>query len=78
MNRLKEIRKQKGFTQQELGRTVGKYQTFIYNIEREYYVPTIQEKEILAKVLEVDVSELFPDTDEGVSAKSILDRSNYS
>ena len=62
MNRLREIRKQRGFTQQELGRAVGKYQPFIYNIEKGYYDPTMQEKETLVRVLEVDISDIFPET----------------
>ena len=65
MNRLKETRKQKGFTQQELGRAVGKYQPFIYNIERGYYNPTMQEKETLARVLGVDICDIFPETLDG-------------
>ena len=60
MNRLKEIRKQKGLTQQELGRAVGKYQSFIHNIERGYYKPTMQEKEALARLLGVEISDIFP------------------
>lgn len=59
MNRLKQIRKQKGFTQTELGRAIGKYQPFIYNIEKHYYVPIEEEKEKLTQVLGVSVTDIF-------------------
>ena len=61
MNRLKEIRKQEGFTQVELGKEVGKYQSFIHNIERCYYFPTEKEKQELAQALGVSIPDIFPD-----------------
>ncbi len=78
MNRLREVRKQKGFIQQELGRAVGKYQTYIYLIEKGYLNPPIHEKEALARVLDVDVSDIFPDTPKQKSAIEILNRSKIS
>ena len=60
MNRLREIRKQRRITQQELGRAVGKYQSYIHNIEKGYYTPSMQEKEYLAMSLELKVTDIFP------------------
>jgi DNA-binding XRE family transcriptional regulator len=62
MNRLKEIRLKNGFTQYELGRLIGKYQTRIWHIENGYYPAKQWEKEALAKVLDVAVNDIFPDT----------------
>ena len=60
-NKLKMVRERKGFTQYELGRLLGKYQSWVWQIENSYSVPSEQEKEALAKVLEVDVDEVFPE-----------------
>ncbi len=60
MNWLKQIRKQRGFTQMRLGKAIGKYQPFIHNIEKHYYVPTEEEKQMLAQALGVSVSDIFP------------------
>jgi len=60
MNRLKELRLQKGFTQYELGKAIGKYQTRIWHIEKGYYPAKEWEKEALARVLNVDVDNIFP------------------
>ena len=78
MNNLRKIRKQKGFTQYELGKAIGKYQTRIWHIEKGYYPAKEWEKKALARVLGVNVSEIFTDTVEDISAKNILDRSKYS
>jgi DNA-binding XRE family transcriptional regulator len=59
MNKLKEIRRQKRLTQIELGQAIGKYQSFIHNIEKGYYLPTDEEKQLLAQVLRVNVSDIF-------------------
>ena len=61
MNNLRKIRKQKGFTQYELGKAIGKYQTRIWHIEKGYYRAKEWEKEALARVLGVDINDIFPD-----------------
>jgi transcriptional regulator with XRE-family HTH domain len=62
MNRLRKIRKLKGFTQYELGKAIGKYQSRIWQWENGFYVPKEHEKQALARVLNVDVNDIFPDT----------------
>lgn len=61
MNRLKEIRRSKGMTQHELGKAIGLYQTRIFQLEREYYIPRKSEKQTLAKALKVSIKDIFPD-----------------
>jgi transcriptional regulator with XRE-family HTH domain len=60
MNRLREERKNRGLSQYELGRLVGKYQSRIWQIEKGYLKPGESEKQTIAEVLEVDVTMLFP------------------
>lgn len=62
MNRLKEMRNRNGLTQYELGRLIGKYQSRIWQIEKGYYPPREWEKEAIAKVLGVDMNEIFPES----------------
>ena len=61
MNRLKELRCLKGLTQYKLAELTGTYQTKIWLIENEYYAPKEHEKQTLAKILNVDVNDIFPD-----------------
>lgn len=61
MNRLREIRKQKGLTQYELGKAIGKYASFITKVERGKFWPWMSDREALAKVLGVQISDIFPD-----------------
>jgi DNA-binding XRE family transcriptional regulator len=62
MNRLKEMRNRKSLTQYELGRLIGKYQSRIWQLEHDYSLPRQWEKEAIAKVLMVDLKEIFPET----------------
>ena len=62
MNKLREIRKQRGLTQYELGKAIGKYVSFISNVETGKLSPWTSEKEALAKALGVQVSDIFPKT----------------
>jgi len=61
MNRLKETRERKGISQYELGRLIGRYQSLIWQIEHGYHEPDEAEKEEIAKVLGMDVNEIFPE-----------------
>jgi len=60
MNRIKEVREQKGITQYELGRLLEKYQSWVWQVENGYCEPKGWEKEAIAKALCADVSEIFP------------------
>ena len=62
MNRLKEIRQRKGLTQYELGKLIGRYQSKVWLWERDYYRPNEKERREVARVLEVEVAEIFPET----------------
>lgn len=62
MNKLKQIRKRKGLTQYELGKTIGKYATFICKVERGKLWPWTSDREALAKALSVQVNDIFPKT----------------
>ena len=61
MNRLKEIRNLRGLTQYELGNRIGKYQSRIWQLEKGYYGPKEWEKVAIAKVLGVEINEIFPE-----------------
>jgi putative transcriptional regulator len=58
-NRLKEIRVQKGHTQESLGQAVDVTRQSILAIEKGRYRPTVELALKLARVLEVPVEELF-------------------
>jgi transcriptional regulator with XRE-family HTH domain len=60
MNRLKEVREQKRLSQYELGRLLGKYQSWVWQVENGYHEPDKTEKEAIVKILDVDVNEIFP------------------
>ena len=62
-NRVKEVRERKGITQYELGRLLGKYQSWIWQVENGYSVPREWEKVAIAEVLGVSPSEIFPEND---------------
>jgi DNA-binding XRE family transcriptional regulator len=61
MNKLKELRQQKGLTQYELARLIGRYQSKVWLWEKGYYRPKEREKREIARVLGVDVDEIFPE-----------------
>jgi putative transcriptional regulator len=58
-NRLKEIRIQKGYTQESLGRAVAVTRQSIIAIEKGRYRPTVELALKLARVLEIPVDEIF-------------------
>jgi transcriptional regulator with XRE-family HTH domain len=57
--RLKELRQQKGLTQQELAETTGLSTSFIRSIEQGVYAPSFESMETIAKRLDVKVKDLF-------------------
>lgn len=60
-NRIREFRKMKNITQDELARDIGVTRQTINAIENEKYSPTLLLAIKLAKYLEVPVEELFFD-----------------
>jgi transcriptional regulator with XRE-family HTH domain len=60
--RLKEIMGQKGIGREELAEKVGVSVTTISNINTENNLPTIQRLLEIARVLDVDIRELFVPT----------------
>lgn len=60
MNKLREIRKQRGLTQYELGKAIKKYQALIWQIEKGYCQAKVRVKLALAQVLGVGISDIFP------------------
>ena len=57
--RLQEIRKQKGISQQQLSRQAGFDRTYVGKIEREGKSPSLDAIEKIAEELGVEVVELF-------------------
>ena len=57
--RLKEIRTQKGFSQEKLAAIAGFNRTYISKIERGERIVSIKTVASLAHALEVEVKELF-------------------
>lgn len=60
MNRVKEYRKAKGITQEELGIRCGTTKSYICEIERNGKTPNVYLAQKLAKELRVSVAKLFP------------------
>jgi putative transcriptional regulator len=58
-NRLKEIRLQKGYTQEALAQAVGVTRQSIIAVEKRKYKPTIELALKLARVLENPVEKIF-------------------
>lgn len=58
---LKRLRKRKGLTQVQLGKLSGLSQSYISDLEKEYFIssPTIRQVIALSKALDVDKVELF-------------------
>jgi transcriptional regulator with XRE-family HTH domain len=56
--RVRELRLEKGMTQEQLAEAAGLHPTFISNVERGYRVPTIVTLLKLAKGLDVDPADL--------------------
>ncbi|MEJ2733132.1 MAG: helix-turn-helix transcriptional regulator [Anaerolineae bacterium] len=58
-NRLKEIRLQKGYTQESLGQAVDVTRQSIIAIEKGRYRPSVELALKLARVLESPIDEIF-------------------
>ena len=59
LNRLKEVRLQKQFTQESLADTVGVTRQTIISIEKERFVPSVKLALQLAQALRVSLEDLF-------------------
>lgn len=58
---LKRLRKRKGLTQVQLGKLSGLSQSYISDLEKEYFIssPTIRQVIALSNALDVDKVKLF-------------------
>lgn len=63
-NRVKELRGERGWTQQQLADAVGVSRQSINSIERERYVPSLQLALTFARVFELPTDEVFMLEDE--------------
>jgi len=60
-NKVRELRKQRGWTQEKLEELSGLDRTYISDIERGVRNPSVKSLERLAKALKVPASELVKD-----------------
>lgn len=58
-NRVKELRSERGWTQQELASAVGVSRQSINSIERNRYVPSLSLALMFARVFEMSTDEIF-------------------
>lgn len=58
-NRVKELRSERGWTQQELAKAVGVSRQSINSIERNRYVPSLPLALTFARVFEASTDEIF-------------------
>ena len=58
-NNLKEVRQQKGLTQEELGANVGVSRQTIISIERYRYKPSLELAMKIARKLDINTEKLF-------------------
>lgn len=61
--RVRDLRVQRGWTQEQLGEKAGKHWTYIGGIERGTRNPTIEVVEAIAHALEVRIADLFSEED---------------
>jgi putative transcriptional regulator len=59
INSVREIRRQKGLTQEQLAERVGVTRQTIISTEKSRYVPSVKLALLIANELDVDVTELF-------------------
>ena len=59
VNRVKELRIQKGWTQEQLARAVGVSRQSINSIERERYVPSLELALTFARIFTCSTDEIF-------------------
>ena len=69
MNNLSEVRLLRGLTQYELGAGVGLSQTRIWRIEQGYEMPSPQIEQELAGLLQVEVADLFSESEDDLKAR---------
>lgn len=61
---IRRYRKQAKLTQQELADLANISRTYLADVERDRYNPSIETLKSIAKALQIDVSQLFDDTEE--------------
>lgn len=59
LNRVKELRNARGWTQEELARAVGVSRQSINSIERERYVPSLVLALTFSKLFECPIEQIF-------------------
>jgi len=59
VNRVKELRIQKGWTQEQLARAVGVSRQSINSIERDRYVPSLELALTFARIFTCSTDEIF-------------------
>jgi putative transcriptional regulator len=59
LNRVKDLRTERGWTQQELANAVGVSRQSINSIERNRYVPSLELALLFAKVFGCSTDEIF-------------------
>jgi transcriptional regulator with XRE-family HTH domain len=57
--RLKEIRTQRGLTQEELAKAAGLSLSFVRSVEQAIHAPSFESLQALANALNVNVKDLF-------------------
>ena len=58
--RIKELREERGLTQEELGRLLDTHAQTVFRYEAGSRVPSVRKLEEIARALEVEPGELFP------------------
>lgn len=67
---IKELREKQGLTQKELASITGKSRTYISDIERNRYAPSLATLYSIAKALNVDMSHIFLLSEHGVTEQN--------
>ncbi len=61
MNNLRKMRREKEITQYELELRTGIHQSYLSIMEKGYRKPSLSQMSLIAKGLNCDVKEVFPD-----------------
>lgn len=64
VNRIKELRTERGWTQEELAQKVGVSRQAVISIEKYRYTPSLELAFQLAKVFELTVHDIFAQKEE--------------
>jgi putative transcriptional regulator len=59
VNKVRETRRQKGLTQEQLADRVGVTRQTILSTEKDYYVPSVRLALLIAHELDTQITELF-------------------